>query len=69
LRSRRDCSKPSVPANGRATSRARAAIPLRDMRYFAARVRTAQVITNPTSHAHGRPAGSFVKVPLGSTAV
>jgi transcription elongation GreA/GreB family factor len=25
------------------------AIPLRDMRYFAARVRTAQVITNPTS--------------------
>ena len=26
-----------------------AAIPLRDMRYFAARVRTAQVITNPTS--------------------
>jgi transcription elongation GreA/GreB family factor len=26
-----------------------AAIPLRDMRYFAARVRTAQVITNPAS--------------------
>jgi transcription elongation GreA/GreB family factor len=25
------------------------AIPLRDMRYFAARVRTAQVVTNPTS--------------------
>jgi transcription elongation GreA/GreB family factor len=29
--------------------RRQAAIPLRDMRYFAARVRTAQVITNPTS--------------------
>jgi transcription elongation GreA/GreB family factor len=29
--------------------RREAAIPLRDMRYFAARVRTAQVITNPTS--------------------
>ena len=29
--------------------RRQAATPLRDMRYFAARVRTAQVITNPTS--------------------
>ena len=29
--------------------RRQAAIPLRDARYFAARVRTAQVITNPTS--------------------
>lgn len=29
--------------------RRRAAIPLRDMRYFATRVRTAEVITNPTS--------------------
>src|SRR4029077_15630067 len=29
--------------------RRQAAIPLRDMRYFAARVRTAQVINNPTS--------------------
>ena len=29
--------------------RRQAAIPLRDMRYFAARVRTAQVITNPAS--------------------
>ena len=29
--------------------RRQAAIPLRDMRYFAARVRTAQVVTNPTS--------------------
>jgi len=29
--------------------RRQAAIPLREMRYFAARVRTAQVITNPTS--------------------
>ena len=29
--------------------RRQAAIPLRDVRYFAARVRTAQVITNPTS--------------------
>jgi len=29
--------------------RRQAAIPLRDKRYFAARVRTAQVITNPTS--------------------
>ena len=29
--------------------RRQAAIPLRDMRYFAARVRTAQVITNPMS--------------------
>ena len=29
--------------------RRQAAVPLRDMRYFAARVRTAQVITNPTS--------------------
>ena len=29
--------------------RRQAAIPLRDMRYFAARIRTAQVITNPTS--------------------
>jgi transcription elongation GreA/GreB family factor len=29
--------------------RRQAAIPLRDMRYLAARVRTAQVITNPTS--------------------
>jgi len=29
--------------------RRHAAIPMRDMRYFAARVRTAQVITNPTS--------------------
>ena len=29
--------------------RRQTAIPLRDMRYFAARVRTAQVITNPTS--------------------
>ena len=29
--------------------RRQAAIPLRDMRYFAARVRTAQVITDPTS--------------------
>ena len=29
--------------------RRQAAIPLRDMRYFVARVRTAQVITNPTS--------------------
>ena len=29
--------------------RRQAAIPLRDMRYFAARVRTAQVIANPTS--------------------
>jgi transcription elongation GreA/GreB family factor len=29
--------------------RRQAAIPLRDMRYFAARVRTAQVISNPTS--------------------
>jgi transcription elongation GreA/GreB family factor len=29
--------------------RRKAAIPLRDMRYFTARVRTAQVITNPTS--------------------
>jgi transcription elongation GreA/GreB family factor len=30
--------------------RRQAAIPLRDARYFAARVRTAQIITNPTSH-------------------
>lgn len=30
--------------------RRQAAIPLRDARYFAARVRTAQVIANPTSH-------------------
>ena len=29
--------------------RRQAAIPLRDMRYFAARVRTAQIITNPAS--------------------
>jgi transcription elongation GreA/GreB family factor len=29
--------------------RRQAASPLRDVRYFAARVRTAQVITNPTS--------------------
>jgi transcription elongation GreA/GreB family factor len=29
--------------------RRQAAIPLRDMRYFAARVRTAQIVTNPTS--------------------
>jgi transcription elongation GreA/GreB family factor len=29
--------------------RRQAAIPVRDMRYFAARVRTAQAITNPTS--------------------
>ena len=29
--------------------RRQAAIPLRDMRYFAARVRTAQVVANPTS--------------------
>jgi transcription elongation GreA/GreB family factor len=29
--------------------RRQAAVPLRDMRYFAARVRTAQVIANPTS--------------------
>jgi transcription elongation GreA/GreB family factor len=29
--------------------RRQAATPLRDVRYFAARVRTAQVITNPTS--------------------
>ena len=29
--------------------RRQAAIPLRDMRYFAARVRTAQVVTKPTS--------------------
>src|SRR3978361_1022624 len=29
--------------------RRQAAIPLRDMRYFAARVQTAQVVTNPTS--------------------
>jgi transcription elongation GreA/GreB family factor len=29
--------------------RRQAAIPLRDMRYFVARVRTAQVITNPAS--------------------
>jgi transcription elongation GreA/GreB family factor len=29
--------------------RRQAAIPLRDIRYFAVRVRTAQVITNPTS--------------------
>jgi transcription elongation GreA/GreB family factor len=29
--------------------RRKAALPLRDMRYFTARVRTAQVITNPTS--------------------
>ena len=30
--------------------RRQAAIPLRDARYFAARVRSAQVITNPASH-------------------
>jgi transcription elongation GreA/GreB family factor len=29
--------------------RRQAAIPLRDMRYFAARVRTAQIVTNPAS--------------------
>src|SRR5260370_18401884 len=38
--------------------RRQAAIPLRDIRYFAVRVRTAQVITNPTFNGHRRLFGA-----------